>query len=517
MNLNLSEQDKQQLRDHGLTEDAIRQQLQRFADGVPFTVLDRACTVGDGIKRLDDGERAAAIRAHEAAAAAGRFSKFVPASGAASRMFKALLALLGDDRELNDNALKSRAKVGDKDAEFGLTFFGNLDKFAFYPQLADVFAQRGQDLEEVYDSGDYRAILAALLTDDGLNLAQLPKGLIAFHRVGDDLRTPLAEHFLEAHETVKSGNSAAALHFTVSPEHRDGFQAEAETVGARYGTTRFDVSFSVQSPSTDTIAADLENQPFRDNDGRLLFRPGGHGALLKNLNDLDADIVYIKNVDNVVPPAQVQTTLTEKRELGGYAAQLLANRDQALRDLEQECPEPSRLDEIGRFVMDELDVQLANWENLSTEDRVQVLHSTLNRPFRVCGMVINEGEPGGGPFWVKRSDGSIDRQIVETVQIDTSDDQQKAILESSTHFNPVDLVCCLRDHHGNSYDLDTYVDPSTAFISQKSKDGRDLKALELPGLWNGSMADWLTVFVEVPARTFNPVKTVNDLLRDEHQ
>jgi Domain of unknown function (DUF4301) len=516
MPLNLSDQDRTQIHEHGLSETSIATQLKRFADGVPFTILDRACTPGDGLRQLSTRERAAATGTHNAAAAAGKLMKFVPASGAASRMFKSLLALYDDDR-LTRAVLEHESDYDDADIAFGRTFFNNLDKFAFFPQLQAEVSRQGHDIDVLLTRGDFTPILAAMFDADGLNMAALPKGLIAFHGNGDNPRTPVAEHLHEAVETVLASDKSARLHFTVSPEHQDLFEAETAACAERNPDTNFTFEFSQQSPSTDTIAVDVDNQPFRDEAGNLVFRPGGHGALIKNLAELDADVVFVKNIDNVLPHTAAETSNEEKRVLSGYAIQLLEERDLALHDLEMDNCDAKRLAEINTFATEELQLHLPGMLEKDAISRQFLLLHALNRPLRVCGMVKNEGDPGGGPFWVKQGGNRIDRQIVETVQVDPADAVQQAILASATHFNPVDLVCVLRDHHGRKYDLHAYVDHDTAFISHKSKDGKDLKALELPGLWNGSMADWLTVFVEVPAHTFNPVKTVNDLLEKEHQ
>ncbi|HEX05133.1 MAG TPA: DUF4301 family protein, partial [Bacteroidetes bacterium] len=332
MKLNLSEQDHNQIREHGLNVETVQSQLQRFSDGIPFSTLERACTINDGINHLNESERSSAIAAHSEAAAQGRFMKMVPASGAASRMFKTLLALHGSGFCTRAD-LRARAADGDEDAAFGLAFFDGLTDFAFYPQLDTNLAEQELGTDDLLDSGDYSTILYALLDDISLNMAEQPKGLIAFHWDGDDIRTPVAEHLLEAIETVAASDGTATLHFTVSPEHEAAFKREVETAAALYPDTKFTVEFSHQSPSTDTIAADMNDQPFRDEDGRLLFRPGGHGALLKNLNELQADLVFIKNVDNVLPPSKTADSFLEKRVLGGYAVQLLATRDEALHDL----------------------------------------------------------------------------------------------------------------------------------------------------------------------------------------
>jgi hypothetical protein len=331
-------------------------------------------------------------------------------------------------------------------------------------------------------------------------------------------RTPFEEHLVEGTGTVRDGEGRCRIHFTVSPEFEREFRTLLEARRAfleRSYSARLDVTFSVQHPSTDTIAVDLENRPFRLDDGSLLFRPGGHGALLRNLADLGADLVYVKNIDNVVPESRSKTVILWKKLLGG----LLVGLERRALALSQALEAPgcpgSVLDDAARFLRASFGVPVPPAE--SHEGLCRTLDRRLRRPIRVCGVVRNQGEPGGGPFWVEGADGEVTAQIVESSQVDVSSPAQKAIWSSSTHFNPVDLVLSLRDHAGRPYDLGRFVDPSTVFISKKSRDGRELKALEQPGLWNGAMAGWNTVFVEVPGETFAPVKTVLDLLRPEHQ
>lgn len=463
--------------------EALRQ-IELFRNPPPFTRVLRACRVGDGIRRISKASEPWLLARFEEAVRRGRIGKLVPASGAATRMFKELL------EDLNDGA------QGPPPPEVR-TFLDNLPRFAFYEDLAGV------------RTADRRAILEYLLTEKGLNYAELPKGLLKFHRYPDGPRTPFEEHLVEAADLTRDEDGRCRLHFTVSPQHRERFEALLEEVRGRYEplyNCRFDVSFSYQQRSTDTIAVDPGNRPFRQDDGTLLFRPGGHGALLDNLAGLSWDLVLLKNIDNVVPDSRKPLVNGWKKALSGY---LLALQERIFRALERLEADPAALDEAAKLVEGELSRQIP-----PGEDRRQFVLDALNRPLRVCGVVRNQGEPGGGPFWVEDERGQLSLQIVESPQIDSRVRQE--MLAGSTHFSPVDIVCALRDRHGAQYDLHRFVDPATVFISGKSHEGRPLKALERPGLWNGAMAGWNTVFVEVPDETFAPVKTVLDLLRPEH-
>lgn len=378
----------------------------------------------------------------------------------------------------------------------------------------------GKNINALLSEHNYKAVVSNLLESAGLNYGALPKGLLKFHRYADGVRTPLEEHLVEGALYAAGKTGEVNVHFTVSTEHRALFEklvaAKAAEYEAKYGTT-YHISFSEQKPSTDTVAADMENKPFRDKDGKLLFRPGGHGALIENLNDLDADIVFIKNIDNVVPDRLKADTVTYKKLLAGVLVTLQKQAFEYLELLDGGHYSHEQLETIIRFVQQQLRCRRTDLKELEDADLVIYLRKKLNRPMRVCGMVKNVGEPGGGPFLAYNPDGTISLQILESSQIDMNDPEKKAMFEKGTHFNPVDLVCAVRDYKGNKFDLLKHVDKATGFISYKSKNGKDLKALELPGLWNGSMSDWNTVFVEVPLSTFNPVKTVNDLLREQHQ
>lgn len=506
--------DREQIAARGTSVEEVQRQLALFAHPPAATRLDRACTPGDGLRVLGEAERTALGAAHDAAAAGGRFLKFVPASGAASRMFKAPLWALGRPEPARRDGLARLAAEGNGDARDLVALMDGLERIGFLPDLAAAVAARGHDLHALLAAGTWGEILAAMLTTDGLDYGARPKGLIPFHRYGDGSRTPVEEHLVEAAAYVRDRDGRCRLHFTVSPQHLDAFRAllaRVQPAAERRLGARFEIGFSFQKPSTDTIAADETNGPFRTRDGRLLFRPGGHGALLENLGDLGADLVYVKNVDNVVPERLLAPTAAWKRALGGLLVTLQQRIFALLEDLDRPTPSPAVLDAALAFVTTELLLPAPARADAAT------LRARLDRPLRVCGMVRNLGDPGGGPFWVRGRDGGVTAQIVETAQVDAGDPGQKALLAAATHFNPVDLVCALRDRRGAPYRLAGFVDRDAVFLSQKSHEGRVLKALEHPGLWNGAMAGWNTVFVEVPSITLNPVKTVNDLLRPEHQ
>ena len=433
--------------------------------------------------------------------------KFVPASGAASRMFKNLFEFLGADYDVPET-------------KFEKTFFEQIEKFAFYNDLNAACEKAFEkNIPALMAEGDYKAVVAALLEAAGLNYGALPKGLLKFHRYEDGSRTPLEEHLVEGALYAANKNGKVNVHFTVSPEHRRLFEnlvADKAVVYAKKYGVDYNVTFSEQKPCTDTIAADMNNQPFRDN-GKLLFRPGGHGALIENLNDLDADIIFIKNIDNVVPDKLKGDTVLYKKLIAGVLVALQQKAFAYLELLDSGRYTHEQVLEILQFLQKKLFCKNPETKNLEDAELVLYLKEKLNRPMRVCGMVKNVGEPGGGPFLAYNSDGTISLQILESSQIDMDDPEKKEMFEKGTHFNPVDLVCAVRDYKGHKFNLVNFVDKATGFISYKSKNGKDLKALELPGLWNGAMSDWNTVFVEVSLSTFNPVKTVNDLLREQHQ
>jgi hypothetical protein len=512
-----TDRDLKQIAEMGLTPEKVLSQIESFRKGFPYARLNRPCTVGDGIYVLSRTDVERHAEGYAEAALLGRARKFVPASGAASRMFKAFLAVNSLYERITDEEI---SRERDSDHRSVQEFVRGLKRFAFYEDLRSAMARNNLDTEVLLEKGEYKAMLESLLTAKGLDLANLPKGLIKFHSYPGHSRTAFEEHLVEGAAYTRDRNGRVRIHFTVSPEHEISVRRHIENTKTLYeqGMATFSVEFSSQKASTDTIAVDMDNHPFRDRDGALVFRPGGHGSLLENLCDLSGDILFIKNIDNVLPDSLKEETITYKKALGGLLIDLQKKIFAYIEKLVSGEANRTLLTEMIRFMKDRLFIMIPDrMERQSREEQVHFLVSRLNRPLRVCGMVKNEGEPGGGPFWVEHPDGTCSLQIVESSQVDMASSQQKKILGSSTHFNPVDLVCAVRDRRGKPFDLRRFVDPDTGFISIKSKDGKDLKALEHPGLWNGAMADWTTVFVEVPLATFSPVKTLNDLLRKEHQ
>ena len=482
-----------ELRGIGLHE--AGRQLEQYRNPPGFARVLRPCTAGDGILQLPETDLPRLARLHDGAAQAGRITKFVPASGAATRMFKDLVPCLNGE--------------GSDGEELG-KFIGGLSRFAFYRDLLEELEYGGNNLADLLQSENYRPVVQALLSEDGLGYADLPKGLLLFHRYEAGSRTAFEEHVMEAASYTRDSHGVCRMHFTVSPEHLTGFTSHFRDVGLIYMErfdARFDMGCSNQKPSTDTLAVNPDNKPFRQSDGSLLFRPGGHGALIENLADLEGDIVFIKNIDNVQPERVLPLVVQWKKALCGC----LLDLQQELFDLEEriERGEAGAVEAAARVVADRFGIQVLP-SNEAVLDR-------LRRPLRVCGVVRNTGEPGGGPFWIQGSDGEPSLQIVETTQIDPTSPEQQAHLAAATHFNPVDLVCSVRDRNGKPYDLLQYVDPAASLIAGKTAEGKPVKVLERPGLWNGAMAGWNTVFVEVPLETFSPVKSVNDLLRPEHQ
>lgn len=499
-----TEKDLQQIDKQGISLETIEQQINHFVTGFPYLKVLKAATIGDGIVRVEEAEQAALVSAFDAHASSVSLLKFVPASGAATRMFKSLFAFKDDGK--SDKSIPE--------------FSERIRDFAFFDDLKAAMAKGGADIDEAITNGEYQLIADYILSEKGLDYGSLPKGLLKFHRYLDGARTPVEEHFVEGTNYANSGGEVK-LHFTVSPEHRSRFEALIEVVKpqfeAKFGVT-YEVSFSEQKPATDTISVNMDNTPFRNADGSLLFRPAGHGALLANLNDQDGDVVFIKNVDNVVPDSLKEMTFVYKKILGA----LLLKYRQQIFDFQERINAGESSNELISELTDFYENTLftlpaTGFHALSNLEKLAYFAIKLDRPVRLCGMVKNVGEPGGGPFWAANPDGTTSLQVVESAQIDMDDAEQKALFDTATHFNPVDLVCSLRGYKGKKFDLMKFRDSNTGFITQKSKDGKDLKAQELPGLWNGSMSDWNTVFVEVPLITFNPVKTVNDLLRKEHQ
>ena len=502
----LTSQDLNQLKHLNIDESEVAKQIEDFKKGFPYLPVQKAATVGDGILRLEDDVIDNLITIYDKRNASTRVIKFVPASGAASRMFKDLFAFLHDDSPEIDDFPQTKQ------------FFERLGDFAFTEDLKALIGRDGKSLDALLGEKQLQPVLAYVLTTTGLNYGSMPKGLIKFHKYNGTARVAATEHLVEGMEYGRSSDNRVTIHFTVSPEHLPLFKSTLAKAVEQWPEIDFDISYSEQKTATNTIAVDMNNAPFREADGSILFRPGGHGALLSNLNDLEAEIIFIKNVDNVVPDRLKVTTYRYKKALAGLLLELREKVAQHMNVLKAPAVGHEQVQKAQHFLENELNYKLPeDFTGYTTEEKAQFIKSKLNRPVRVCGMVKNEGEPGGGPFWVKNRDGSMSLQIAETSQINMEAPSQAQIVQTATHFNPVDLVCSNVDFEGNKFDLMEYRDPATGFITEKSKDGKKLKAQELPGLWNGAMADWNTVFVEVPIITFNPVKTVNDLLRPQHQ
>ncbi|NLD38861.1 MAG: DUF4301 family protein [Desulfatiglans sp.] len=508
--------DLSQISAHGMTPEKVMSQINIFKKGIPFTKILRPCTINDGITALNDNQIDDYIRIFDEAQKQGRCMKFVPASGAASRMFKYMLEVYNEIKIMD---VPVSISSDDKYKPL-IAFTHDLDRYAFYDDLKKIMKERGNDIDTAVKDQNISRILDCLLSEQGINLSNMPKGLIPFHRYDTHSRTPFEEHLVEAFNYTADRTGRVKIHFTISPEHETRVRGYIDSVLGLYERegALYEIAYSCQMPHTDTIAVDMDNVQFRDENGALVFRPGGHGALIENLSDLEGDIIFIKNIDNVSHDRFKDITYKYKKAIGGFLIELQDKIFGYLKTLIEDKPDEQYIKSLFTFIQESLCITP---DNGLTESPVSIqreyLISILNRPLRVCGMVKNEGEPGGGPFWVTKAGKGSSIQIVESSQIDLDKSDQKQAFKSATHFNPVDLVCGLRDYCGNPYNLREYVDNDAGFISIKSQNGRDLKALELPGLWNGSMAFWNTVFIEVPAATFSPVKTVFDLVKDEHQ
>jgi len=488
-----SEQIMKQLLGRRISRDSLNQQLYQFNKNNVVVELRKPAVIGDGIVRLDTNDENNFIETYNSAINSLEAAKFVPASGVASRMFKGLLTEYSE--------VENRKKPDINQFEYSHKFVENLAKFAFYDEL-----------KSICDSMDIKKLLESLLFEPGLNYSNLPKGLIKFHKYKDSSRTAFEEHLVEAREYLGDESGNCNIDFTVPSEYKTDIEEylEEKLFDYQKDHIKFNLSYSVQNPATDTIAVDMNNNPVKNEKGELIFRPAGHGALLENLNAIDSDIIFIKNIDNVTTEKYLHDTVKYKKVLGGYLISIKNQINKILLELENVNLNINRINEIKQFCTDKLEIEIK--EEAGMEFLIQI----LNRPVRVCGVVKNQGEPGGGPFWVNK-DGLITKQIVESVQVDMTSNKQKEIWNSSTHFNPVDIVCSVRNYKGEKFDLNNFVDHDACIITTKSIDGKEIKALELPGLWNGAMADWITLFIEVPLITFNPVKTVFDLLREEHQ
>lgn len=515
-----SKEDLSLMKEKGVNPETVEMQIEKFKSGFPFLDILKPATTGDeGIVKLTDKEIEEYISYYENNLPEKKIVKFVPASGAATRMFKPLYNFIETYKatEADYNEF-----LTDRSFFSMFNFFESIKDFAFYNDMKNHFFEKGEDLDKILEQKDFTKILQMLLGEDGLNYGNLPKGLIKFHRYEGFSRRPIGEHMVEGAQSCKHADNTVHIHFTVSPEHKKQFKETCQREKKFYEkdhNVTFELSFSEQKSSTDTIAVDMNNKPFRNADGSLLFRPAGHGALIENLNDIEADLVFIKNIDNVVPDRLKEQTIVYKKALAGLLFSVQAKTFNYLKSLEKPAQVTEELaNEICEFLEKNLCILPPHgFKKKEAKDKIEYLKEKLNRPIRVCGMVVNEGEPGGGPFWVHNADGTVSLQIVEGSQINQKSTKQKDIWDRATHFNPVDLVVATKNYKGKKFDLSKFIDQNTGFISTKSKDGKDLKAMELPGLWNGAMADWNTIFVEVPIITFNPVKTIWDLLRKEHQ
>ena len=505
----LTKEDLAYIEERGMDAAQVENQLKRFATGFPYLEIKDAARAGQGITVLTPEQENAAIeRWKKFLADGGDVCKFVPASGAASRMFKSLFAFVDGAEDVPAEG-SDVAKLIDE-----------IDKVAFIADLNEATKRLyGKTVGELKAEGLFKELIAAIIKPEGLNYGGLPKGLLKFHSYAEGSRTPVEEQLAEGAQTAANGNGDVKMHFTVSANHRKLFEEKISEVADKMGKERnvkFNVSLSEQKPQTDTVAANPDNTPFHE-DGHLLFRPGGHGALIENLNDIDATVVFIKNIDNVVPDSLRDATVRYKQILGGYLIQLHDRIQLYLDQLATGNYDRGHLQEMLHFLHFAFSISDRAIDGLNDVDVAMYIHEKLNRPLRVCGMVKNEGEPGGGPFIAVNPDGSASLQILESTQIDPANEEYKKMMATATHFNPVDLVCYVKDRNGEKFNLPKYVDPNTGFISSKSSHGHELRAMELPGLWNGAMSDWNTAFIEVPIATFNPVKTVNDLLRPAHQ
>jgi hypothetical protein len=498
----------------------IIEQIKIFEKGIPYLKLFRPCVIGDGVKVVTEDEQEIYIKKFNSALDEVRVVKFVPASGAATRMFKKQLSVLVKHGKIDFKKIKQLAGNEDEDCKATFEFFENIHRFAFFNELKETIENNGKRLDDLIADENVSEVIRFVVDNVGLNYANLPKGCILFHSYIDGSRTAFEEHLVEAMNYAAGKNKVVKVHFTISPEHEKEIKRLFNSLFENYNrqSWKFDVEFSFQSPSTDTVSVTVDNRPFRDEKGKIVFRPGGHGTLLKNLNDLKADIVSIKNIDNIVPDHLRDVTYKYKKILGGYLISLQEKVFAFLEKIDKQKVDGELISETIRFLKDEFAIDLSDKLKTKTlPEKINYLFNFLNRPIRICGMVKKENHPGGSPFWVEGENGEITKQIVETAQVDLSNQKQFKILDEATHFSPVDLACGVKDYKGNHFNLENFSNPETGLITKKSKDGKELNALELPGLWNGGMYYWLTVFVEVPKITFNPVKEVNDLLKPEHK
>ena len=506
--MELTLKDLQTLKEKGKTEAQLAEELKMLSEGFPYLKIDKAATPGHGIFVLDEKMQQQAMDIWKEFLASGAtVTKMVPASGAASRMFKDLFSFINSKDEKPGN-------------DFMKKFFNDIEKFAFFNELNETCIKLyGKSIDSLVKEKRYKDVVKALIEKEGMNYGQLPKALLSFHKYLGGVRSAIEEHLSEGAQYAGGKDGKVNVHFTVSEDHIPlvnlKFEESKGKLEHEYGV-KYDLSTSIQKPSTDTVAANMDGTPYREKDS-LFFRPGGHGALIENLNDLNADVIFIKNIDNVVPDGKREDTIKYKKIIGGVLVGVKQKADEYCKLLSKGTPQEEKLNEIQDFLNKVLCISHDGMSEMTADQKAAFIYKKLNRPYRVCGMVRNEGEPGGGPFLTYNPDGTVSPQILESTQIDPHNKEAQKMMKEATHFNPVDLVVCTKSWDGKKYNLPDYVDKTTGFISVKSREGVEIKALELPGLWNGAMSDWNTLLVEVPLSTFNPVKTVNDLLREAHQ
>jgi len=503
-----NDKSRNQMQAHGLSETEVQRQIDIFKKGIPFANIVEAASVENGILALSEKEQRYFADLYDSERENLELLKFVPASGAATRMFQFLHQFL-DTYTPSEDISQFLEKKENRELK---RFFSSLDKFAFYDAVIEHLKAKVSNYEKLERGEKFLLFVGEMLGENGLNYENTPKGLVPFHKDDSEFITAFGAHLNET-AFYAAANGEANLHFTVSEEHKSKFKkrhAKIQDFVEQRTQTKFNISYSFQKKETDTVAVTLENELFLDEKGNMLFRPSGHGALLENLNVVEADIIFIKNIDNVVSHKYVQTIAFYKKVLAGKLISLQNKIFDLIDRLQPQFPTEETMEEAFQFIVTDLNILD------STKDKQAIL-KILDRPIRICGVVENTGAPGGGPFFVKNSNGNVSLQIVEISQIDLDNPEQKAQVDRATHFNPVDLVCGIRNYKGQKFDLKDFADPNTGFISEKSYKGTPIKALERPGLWNGAMANWNTIFVEVPIITFNPVKTVNDLLNNVHQ
>lgn len=496
--------------------ETIASHLNIFKEGIQKTILIKPALKNEGILKITDSEFQEFSYYFDSKKDKLKIKKFVPASGAASRMFKFLNEFL-NEYDVENETINSY--INRKNATNLTVFLTGLEKFPFFNSIDAKLKELYADFMTWEKDKKNYYFIKLLLDSDNFDFSNKPKGILPFHKYANTIATPIEEHLNES-AFYGSTNGFAYIHFTISETHQVHFENIIESIKSnieKNSGSKININFSFQNTATDTIAVDLNNNPFRNENGKLVFRPAGHGALIDNLNNLDADIVFIKNIDNVIQN-HIESIALYKKALAGILIEIQEEIFQFLKQIEINSVPETYIEKIIVFIQEKLNISIIDdFSKYTLENKINYIKQILNRPIRVCGMVKNEGEPGGGPFWVRDIKGNVSLQIVESSQIDLLNPNQANILASATHFNPVDLVCAIKDYQGNKFNLNLFIDPTSGFIVQKNKNGKDLKAYELPGLWNGAMAKWITVFVEVPLSTFNPVKTVNDLLKAAHQ